>query len=117
MKINCTCSKGFPIISKIQSLDRNTFLASHCCSLCEAYLFDTELRPGTQVITIDNIESNDGKYLIPKGRLLRITAFIELSLSSTGLLFSGLLAAGAFRPDGFAAQWDIEKLFDLEETI
>ena len=116
MTSNCTCNKGFPVISEIQTMDTNSFLASHCCSYCGSYLFDTDLKPGEQVIATNNIENCEGGYTIPKGRLLRITAFTDISLLSTiGFLFSGLLAAGAFSPEGFAAVWDIKKGFDLNE--
>jgi hypothetical protein len=112
MKLACTCSRGIPVITTVHPLDLNAFLASHCCSQCGAYLFDEELKAGEQIIATNNIVSSDGKYTIPKGRLLRITAFIDMP-PCTGFLFAGLLAAGGFRPEGFAAKWDIEKILGL----
>ena len=116
MNVVCTCDSGFPVISAVHSLDTNVFVASHCCSRCGTYLFDKELKPGEKIIATNNIMSNDGKYSIPKGRISRITAFVDMS-SSIGFLFAGLLAMGGFSPEGFAATWDIEKILDLRETI
>lgn len=115
MQTKCPCNQGFSTISEIHPLGTNSFLASHCCSHCKNYLFDTEIQPGKQIIATDNIASDDGQYIIPKGRMLRISAFIDSSLSSTGFLFSGLLAAGAFSPQGFAAEWDIETILGVNE--
>lgn len=109
--INCTCENGFPIIVSLRPHDVGYFLAGHCCSQCRRHLFETELQPGETIIATADIASDDGRYVIPKGRIMRITAFAELALSTTGFLFCGLLAAGAFRPEGFSAVWDIEKIF------
>jgi hypothetical protein len=113
MKACCNCNLGFPVICEIQPEDGNSFLARHCCSHCATDLFEILLKPGTQVIATENIMSHDGKYVIPKGRLMRITAFVELPSLSAGFLFSGLLAVGAFLPYGFATEWDIEKILSL----
>jgi hypothetical protein len=110
--INCLCERGFPIIVSLRPHGVGGYLAGHCCSHCRAHLFETELNPGETIIATANIASDDGRYVIPKGRIMRITAFVDLALSTTGILFCGLLAAGAFRPEGFAAVWDIEKIFD-----
>lgn len=109
--VNCSCERGFPIIASLRPHDADYFLASHCCSHCRAHLFEIELKPGETIIATNDIASDDGRYVIPKGRVMRITGFAELALSATGFLFCGLLAAGAFRPEGFSAVWDIEKIF------
>jgi hypothetical protein len=114
--INCACEKGFPIIAELRRHDASCFLANHRCSHCGAHLFNTELKPGEKVIATDNIRSQDGQYVIPKGRVVRITGFMSLPSLTTGLAFCGLLAAGAFSPEGFAAVWDIDKMFGLDEA-
>ena len=107
---NCSCKKGFPVISEVESKASNAFSAIHCCSHCSTYLFDVDLNHGMQLIATDNIANSSNDYVIPKGRLLRISAFGEITSSSIGLIFAGLFAAGAFHPKGFAAHWDINKI-------
>jgi hypothetical protein len=106
----CSCKKGFPVISEVESKASNTFSAIHCCSHCSTYLFDVDLIHGMQLIATDNIANSSNDYVVPKGRLLRISAFGEITSSSIGLIFAGLFAAGAFHPEGFAAHWDINKI-------
>lgn len=110
--VNCSCEKGYPVIVSLRPHDDSCYLAGHRCSHCRAHLFEIELKPGEKLIATDDIGSNDGHHVIPKGRIMRITGFAELTASATGILFCGLLAAGAFPPEGFAATWDIEKIFD-----
>jgi hypothetical protein len=114
--LNCSCEKGFPVIATLRSHDAGCFLAGHHCSHCGTHLFEMELKPGEKLIATDNIGSDDGRHVIPKGRVMRITGFADLAMSATGFLFCGLLAAGAFPPAGFSAVWEIEKLFDLSEA-
>lgn len=112
--VDCACEKGFPVIAALRLLDDGSFLARHHCSRCGTELFETALRPGEKLIATGDIKSADGRHVIPKGRIMRITAFAELATSATGLLFCGLLAAGAFRPEGFASVWDVAKIFDCD---
>ena len=112
---NCSCNKGFPVISEVESKASKAFSAKHCCSHCSTYLFDVDLNPGMQLIATDNIANSSNEYVVPKGRLLRISAFGEITSSSIGLIFAGLFAVGAFHPEGFAAHWDINKIL-VEET-
>jgi hypothetical protein len=107
---------GIPRITEVTPRELSASIARHCCSHCGAYLFDREIQTGDQVIATDNIANNDGCYIIPKGRVLRITAFIDLPVATTGFLFAGLLAIGAFPPEGFAAEWDLVKLFDVNRA-
>ena len=65
-----------------------------------------------QIIATKDILSCKGDYTVPKGRLLRISAFSEIRSSCLGLVFAGLFAVGTFSPEGFAAFWDINKLLD-----
>ena len=106
----CSCNKGFPVISEVESKVSKAFSAKHCCSHCSAYLFDVDLSHGMQLIATDNIANSSNEYVVPKGRLLRISAFGEITSSSIGLIFAGLFAVGAFHPEGFAAHWDINKI-------
>lgn len=107
MPRNCSCNKGFPVISEVNAKDTKSFFARHYCSHCADYLFDVELKPGMQIIATDDIANSNGEYVVSKGRLLRISAFSEMPSSCLGLIFSGLFAVGAFHPQGFATQWDI----------
>ena len=110
----CNCSSGLPVISDLVSKDINSFHAKHTCSNCEQSLFDCELTPGMQLIATKDIKNITGDYVIPQGRVLRVSAFSELpSTDSPGLLFAGLLGVGAFSPRGFATQWDIHKILNL----
>jgi len=111
--VDCSCDKGFPIIAALRPHETSCFLASHSCSHCGAHLFESRLMPGEKVIATTTIVSDDGQVTIPKGRILRITGFMELPALTVGLAFCGMLAAGAFRPQGFAAVWDLEKIFDI----
>lgn len=106
MSKNCSCNKGFPVISEVNEKYTKSFFARHCCSHCADYLFEVELKPGMQIIATDDIANSDGKYIVPKGRLLRLSAFSEMP-SCLGLIFAGLFAVGTFYPQGFAAQWDL----------
>ena len=116
--ILCSCGDGLPVISGLVSKDTNAFQAMHVCSNCEQILFDCELNPGMQLIATKDIESLTGVYVVPRGRVLRISAFGELpSNSSTGLLFAGLLGVGVFPPQGFATQWDIHKILDTADQV
>lgn len=110
--INCSCERGYPVIASLRSHDDSCYLASHCCSHCGSHLFEIELKPGEKLIATDDIGSDDGRHVIPRGRIMRITGFVDLAMSATGILFCGLLAAGAFPPEGFAAIWDIEQIFE-----
>ena len=107
---NCPCNNGFPVISEVESKASKAFSAIHRCSHCSTYLFDVDLSRGMQLIATDNIANSRNDYVVPKGRLLRISAFGEITSSSIGLIFAGLFAAGAFHADGFAAHWDINKI-------
>ena len=107
---NCSCDKGFPVISEVASKASKAFSAIHRCSHCSTCLFDVDLSRGMQLIATDNIANSRNDYVVPKGRLLRISAFGEITSSSIGLIFAGLFAAGAFHADGFAAHWDINKI-------
>jgi hypothetical protein len=107
---NCSCNKGFPVISEVASKASKAFSAIHRCSHCSAYLFDVDLNRGMQLIATDNIANSSNDYVVPRGRLLRISAFGETTSSSIGLIFAGLFAAGAFHPEGFATHWDINKI-------
>lgn len=111
--VNCSCAKGFPTISALRPHDDGFFLASHRCSECGSHLFDARLTPGEKVIATDNVSSEDGRSLIPKGRVVRITGFTELPSLTAGFAFCGMLAAGSFPPEGFSAVWDLDKMFDL----
>lgn len=51
----------------------------------------------------------EGDYTLPKGRLVRLTGFVE-DAGAVNLNFSGLLAVGSFGAEGFAAQWDIQRI-------
>ena len=106
----CSCNKGFPVISEVESKASKAFSAKHCCSYCSTYLFDVDLIRGMQLIATDNMANSSNEYVVPKGRLLRISAFGEITSSSIGLIFAGLFAVGAFHPKGFAAHWDINKI-------
>lgn len=111
MDFECKCGLGVPVISDTHPTEpHDTIVANHVCSNCDAHLFEIKLSPGTQVIATENILSNDGQYVIPKGRLIRITAFCGSTFPDIGILFSGLLAAGPFHPKGFSAKWDIMRL-------
>lgn len=112
--LNCSCEKGFPTISALRPHEAGFFLASHRCSECGNHLFEIRLAPGEKVIATANIPSEDGRMVIPKGRIVRITGFMELPSLTAGFAFCGMLAAGAFSPEGFAAVWDVEKIFDLD---
>ena len=111
--INCSCEKGFPIIAALRRYDASCYLATHRCSHCGTQLFESQLMPGEKVIATDDIASDDGRFVIPKGRVVRITGFMELPTLTAGFAFCGLLSAGAFRPEGFSAVWDLEKMLDL----
>ena len=110
MCLDCSCNGGIPTIREVQPSSTKSFFARHYCSHCDAFLFDVALNPGMQIIATKNIVSSNGEYVVPKGRMLRISAFSELSASSTGLVFAGLFAVGAFHPGGFAAKWDVNRL-------
>ncbi len=112
--LNCSCENGFPIITSLRRHDVSCYLAAHRCSHCGVRLFETQLKPGEKVIATDNITNEDGRFVIPKGRIVRITGFMELPSLAAGFAFCGMLAAGAFRPEGFSAVWDLEKMFDLD---
>ena len=114
---NCSCNKGFPVISEVESKASKAFSARHCCSHCSTYLFDVDLSHGMQLIATDNIANSSNEYVVPKGRLLRISAFGEITSSSLGLIFAGLFSAGAFHPEGFAAHWDIKKILVEESQV
>jgi len=112
----CDCSNGLPVISELVSKDINSFHAKHACSNCKQHLYDCELTPGMQLIATRDIKNLTGDYVVPQGRVLRISAFSELpSSNSPGLLFAGLLGVGAFSPQGFATQWDIHKILNAED--
>jgi len=114
----CKCSDGLPVISDLVSKETNAFHANHACSNCEQSLFDCELNPGMQLIATKDIKNLTGDYVVPRGRVLRISAFGELpSSSSPGLLFAGLLGVGAFPPQGFASQWDIHKILGTADHV
>ena len=116
--ILCNCGDGLPLISDLVSKDTNTFHAKHVCSNCEQPLFDCELNPGMQLIATKDIKNLTGDYVVPRGRVLRISAFGELPTSSSpGLLFAGLLGVGVFPPQGFATQWDIHKILGTEYQV
>jgi len=116
--ILCSCGDGLPVISDLVSKDTNAFQAMHVCSHCEQTLFDCELNPGMQLIATKDIENLTGDYVVPRGRVLRISAFGELpSRSSPGLLFAGLLGVGVFPPQGFATQWDIHKILGTADQV
>lgn len=115
MSKNCYCNKGFPVIAEVNTKDTKFFFARHHCSHCAAYLFEVELKPGMQIIATDDITNSNGEYVLPKGRLLRISAFSEMPSSCFGLIFAGLFAAGAFHPQGFATQWDICRIITKGE--
>jgi len=71
-----------------------------------------------QLIATQDIINLTGDYVVPQGRILRISAFSELpSTSSPGLLFAGLFGVGAFSPQGFATQWDIHKILGTEDQV
>ena len=94
----------------------NVFHAKHNCSICEQSLFDCELTPGMQLIATKDIKNLSGDYVIPQGRVLRISGFSELPFThSPGLIFAGLLGVGAFSPRGFATQWDIRKILSVAD--
>jgi len=103
-----------PVITGIITHRSNAFIAKHCCSECNTPLFDTEIIPGTQLIATKNIHSHDKSYTVPKGRLLRVSAFSDLPSDDVGFLFSGLLGAGPFAAIGFSTKWDINKIFSQE---
>ena len=69
-----------------------------------------------QLIATKDIVNIKGDYVVPQGRILRISAFSELpSVASPGLLFAGLFGVGAFPPQGFTTQWDIHKILSTED--
>jgi len=105
-----SCKDSVPAITNIVSDGSHAFIAKHHCSSCNAPLFETEVRSGVQLIATIDIDNYDKSYTVPKGRLLRVTAFSELPSHEIGLLFSGLFGAGAFAAKGFATKWDIKKI-------
>jgi len=113
--MNCTlCKNSVPVITKALSHEGDALIAEHCCSACNTFLFEMEIRSGAQLIATRDIHSHDKSYIVPKGRLLRVTAFSELPSHEVGLLFSGLFGVGAFTAKGFAAKWDIKKIISDE---
>ena len=114
MPQQCTCTKGFPVISAV-SVNDASFFAMHACSYCEEDMFEVELKPGMQMIATRDIVNFEGDYTVPKGRLLRISAFGAIQSSLIGLIFAGLFAVGAFSPEGFAANWNINKILVEED--
>ena len=113
--ISCGCDDGLPVISDLVSKDTNACHATHACSHCEQTLFNCELNPGMRLIATKDIENLTGDYVVPRGRVLRISAFGELpSRSSPGLLFAGLLGVGVFPPQGFSTRWDIHKILGTQ---
>lgn len=113
--VDCSCAKGYPVIAVLRSHEDGACLAGHCCSHCGSQLFESELKPGEKLIATGDIASGDGRHVIPKGRVLRITGFADLDETSTGLLFCGLLAAGAFPAAGFSSAWDIGRLLGNDD--
>ena len=110
MRQHCQCNQGFPVISEVIAREGASFLAVHSCSSCEEELFTVELKPGMQIIATRDIANLEGNYVVPKGRMLRISAFGEIRSALTGFIFAGLFAVGAFSPVGFAVNWDIKKI-------
>ena len=105
-----------PVISDLLDSEHNSYRAEHACSGCERPLFACELSPGMQLIATKDIKNLSGDYLIPRGRVLRLSAFGEMPCTgSPGLLFAGLLGAGAFSPRGFATHWDIHKILNVAD--
>lgn len=112
---DCSCTKGFPVISEVSVRNEASFYAMHSCSYCEKDMFRVELKPGMQIIATKDIVNVEGSHTVPRGRLLRISAFGESPSSLVGLIFAGLFASGAFNPAGFSANWDINKIL-VEEN-
>lgn len=109
-----SCKNSIPIITEIISSCQNAFIAKHCCSKCNSPLFEEEVAPGVQLIATTDIQNHDKSYTVPRGRLLRVTAFSDLAANDFGFLFAGLFAAGSFAPRGFATKWDVNKITSLE---
>ena len=112
----CNCDSSLPVITELISKEAGSFQATHTCSNCDKDVFDCELNPGMQLIATKDILNITGDYVVPQGRILRISAFSELpAVSSPGLLFAGLFGVGAFPPQGFATQWDIHKIMSTAD--
>lgn len=69
-----------------------------------------------QVIATEDIHNLMQDYTIPKGRMLRISAFTELPQNAVGFLFAGLFGAGSFQSRGFSAKWDIVEIINQQDT-